>query len=166
MIIDKKGKLFGKVNIIDLIVIIVLIAAVVLVGYRFLFNKSQTTQSGDAVKTVRMTLYGKEVPDFVPDKIHEGDPVSLFEKNVKMGKVVSVSKGEAFTNDIADDGSVVKVPVYGMCTVTAVIETEARVIDNEKVIIEDTDFVVGANNYINLGMTRALYSVQNIEVVG
>ena len=48
---------------------------------------------------------------------------------------------------------------------TAVIETEARVIDNEKIIIEDTDFVVGANNYINLGMTRALYAVQNIEVV-
>ena len=33
-VVDEKGKIFGKLNIIDLLVILLLIAAVALVGYK------------------------------------------------------------------------------------------------------------------------------------
>ena len=36
MIIDKKGKLFGKINIIDLLLIIILVAAIGIFGYKYI----------------------------------------------------------------------------------------------------------------------------------
>ena len=36
--IDKNGKLFGKVNLIDLLIVIVLVALVGFLGYRFLIR--------------------------------------------------------------------------------------------------------------------------------
>lgn len=53
--IDKKGKLFGKLNIIDLLVIIVILAIVAVVGYKVLENKN-TTSSPAPVTTITYTV--------------------------------------------------------------------------------------------------------------
>ena len=54
MIIDKNGKVFGKINIIDLLVLIVLVAAIFVVGSRFLLPKQKSTQ------TIQMQFYLEE----------------------------------------------------------------------------------------------------------
>lgn len=55
-VVDEKGKLFGKLNIIDLLVIVLIIAAVAVVGLKFLGGGSDTgTASARLTYTVRMT---------------------------------------------------------------------------------------------------------------
>lgn len=49
-VVDEKGKLFGKLNIIDLLVIILILAAVVVVGVKVLGGGEET-----AVPTTRLT---------------------------------------------------------------------------------------------------------------
>lgn len=51
-IIDKKGRLFEKVNVVDIAVIILLIFAIIAVGMKF--RQVQTTQGGD--KTIEYTM--------------------------------------------------------------------------------------------------------------
>ena len=73
-ILDEKGKLFGKVNVIDLLVLIVILAAVILVGVKVLGGGSSgnsagaDSSSGSSAETrlsytVRVTAQRKEVAE-------------------------------------------------------------------------------------------------------
>ena len=72
---DEKGKVFGKINVIDLLVIIVIIAALIVVGIKVFgggqanqgANSDSSVQPGDAAErltyTVRVTAQRKEVAE-------------------------------------------------------------------------------------------------------
>ena len=59
--IDEKGRLFGKVNIVDLIIVIIIIAAAAFIGMK-LFGPESTTAN---TENVRITLFCEETPTFV-----------------------------------------------------------------------------------------------------
>lgn len=78
-IIDKKGKLFGKLNIIDLIAILLILAVLALIGYKFLDGKpSGLGGSGQAivytveVKGVRPEVY-ESVQEMLPSQLMAAD---------------------------------------------------------------------------------------------
>lgn len=78
-IIDKKGKLFGKLNIIDLIAILLILAVLALVGYKFLDGKpSGLSGSGQSivytveVKGVRPEVY-ESVKEMLPSQLMAAD---------------------------------------------------------------------------------------------
>lgn len=58
-VVDEKGKLFGKLNIIDLLVIFILIAAVVLLGYKVL-KKDGSMNANYKVLTYTVLVKGVE----------------------------------------------------------------------------------------------------------
>ena len=62
----KNGKLFGKINIIDLLVILVILAAIAAVAVFLFMPKS----GGD---TLIMKFRIEEVDEFVAKKVHVGD---------------------------------------------------------------------------------------------
>lgn len=65
-IVDEKGKLFGKLNIIDLLVILLVVAAVVLVGIK-LMGKGGV--SGGAGTTLTYTVVVRGVPQAAYDNM-------------------------------------------------------------------------------------------------
>ena len=85
-LIDEKGKLFGKVNIIDLgIVILVLLVAV---GAYVKFVVLEQTAVATEVFPVHYTLEVVGVRDWTVGNIQVGD--TLFSNNVAIGTIVSV----------------------------------------------------------------------------
>lgn len=69
-IVDEKGKLFGKINVIDLLVLIVILAAVILLGAKVLGgpDAADTDASSDSpaqrlTYTVRVTAQREEVAE-------------------------------------------------------------------------------------------------------
>ena len=71
-VIDKKGKLFGKLNIIDLIVIILIVAVVALLGYKLTSNQGSTGLSGSGqhvVYTVEVKGVEPEVYEYIQDAL-------------------------------------------------------------------------------------------------
>ncbi len=87
MVIDEKGKLFGKISIIDLLVIVVFIAAVIGCGYKFLGGSDTVKVSASNPFTVVFRVDG--VKSFLADSIEEGEVV--YEKNGgKIGTVTGV----------------------------------------------------------------------------
>ena len=60
-VVDEKGKLFGKLNIIDLLVIIFLIAAVIVVGMKVLNKEETVVNTTRLTYTVRVTAQPEQV---------------------------------------------------------------------------------------------------------
>lgn len=83
--IDEKGRLFGKINIIDFIVILVIVAAVAFAGISFL--KPDTAEEST---TIVMKYYIEEVNDFVAEKVHIGDALWDDAADHSLGVVTNV----------------------------------------------------------------------------
>ena len=100
--IDEKGRLFGKINIVDLIVILVIVIAAVVVGMKFLGG------SGSAInptKTpVRYTVLVEGVGPEVYENIQKYIPGQLMASGEMLdGHVVAVEAVEGRTHTAAVD---------------------------------------------------------------
>ncbi|MGM9606691.1 MAG: DUF4330 family protein [Oscillospiraceae bacterium] len=70
-VVDEKGKLFGKLNIIDLLVIILIIAAVIVVGVKVLGGGDDAGASTTRLTyTVRVTAQDAELVDRVAEYVN------------------------------------------------------------------------------------------------
>ena len=92
--IDKNGKLFGKINIIDLLIVLVVIAALVLVATR-MFTPGE---KGERVESTKVTLTYVAVDALIGagEAINVGDPVYEDTTNIELGTVTSVQYEEAY----------------------------------------------------------------------
>ncbi len=95
----KNYKLFGKINIIDLFVLLVVVAAVLFVGTKFLGN-----DGGGELSNVRLTFYSDETSDFVIDKIAEGAPIFDDSHKVELGTCEYYAKGDTAKSSFVEDG--------------------------------------------------------------
>lgn len=79
-IIDRNGRLFGKISVIDVLVI-----AVVLVMAAALYFKSSQTHTGGTIseQTITFQIRAQGIDDFVADAIQVGD--SIYDKNYNSG---------------------------------------------------------------------------------
>ncbi|NLD46174.1 MAG: DUF4330 domain-containing protein [Clostridiaceae bacterium] len=90
MIIDSKGKLFGKVSIIDLLIVFVVAAGVAGMGYKFAKSgKGAVVSTGNKIV---MTFYGEDSPDFAVESIKKGDPARDYERGTNLGNVIEEVK--------------------------------------------------------------------------
>lgn len=64
--IDEKGRLFGKLNLIDLLVSLLLIAAIAAVGWKLVGKKAATAVS-DTGRTLTYTVTVEDVPAAISD---------------------------------------------------------------------------------------------------
>ena len=113
-IIDEKGRLFGKLNLIDLLVIILLIAAVAAVAWK-LVGKKAAEAVADTGRTITYTVtvedVNREAAEFASTQIGK----SL----VNNSKVVDAAITDAAVTDRADSAHVdlgVTIEGRGQCT--------------------------------------------------
>jgi hypothetical protein len=93
-VIDEKGRLFGKVNLLDLIIVVVVVAVVARVGYKWYQGRTVVT-TGEA-KTVQMTVKLPAVTDSTLKALHEGDEVFDSKSNALLGKIIAVRSESAW----------------------------------------------------------------------
>ena len=84
--IDEKGRLFGKINIIDLLVIIVIIAAVCFAVFRYVIPG----QDSGKTEHRELVLYCHDTPRFTAEQIEKGARVWDSSYDVILGTVRSV----------------------------------------------------------------------------
>ena len=92
-IIDNKGKLFGKVNIIDFIAVVLIIAVVALLGTKLLTNDSVglAGPGQPVVSTVKVENVDEDVYEFIQDNL----PSQLMANGqLQNGYVTAVGEGE------------------------------------------------------------------------
>ena len=85
-IIDKKGRLFGLINIVDLL-IIVLLLALVAVGVNRFGNKAAVGEA--TTKKGVITAEIKDVRDVTAKNVKVGDPLYDYDKGTLIGKIIT-----------------------------------------------------------------------------
>lgn len=120
-IIDEKGKLFGFINVIDLLVIVVL-AMVVVVGAKRL--SSRPTVSDSSTKGT-ITYEVQDVRDVTVENIVVGDPIYHYDKGTYIGKIVDV-KVEPFKDFLDYEGEWVYAEREDRYVVTMQVEADIK----------------------------------------
>ena len=102
MFIDKQGKLFGKINIIDLLILVVLVLAIVILGAKFLGGGK-----GQDAQVLEMKFHIEEIDTWVTEKVQIGDGLydGTYEQN--LGKVTNVETAPSKTWGLNQDGQYV-----------------------------------------------------------
>ena len=161
MIIDKNGKLFGKINIIDLIIVIALIAVVALAAYSFAGSGEAEVSSGKAV----IKFYAEEVTDFVLDgTINIGDPIIEVGTKNDMGTVTNVEIGDAVSYGEDSEGKWVQSSLPGHKSVLITAEVEGNEVPNG-IEIKKAEYYIGHTMTIVAGKAKLHLRIYDLEFI-
>ena len=160
--IDKNGKLFGKINVIDLLIILIIIAALALLAARKLGGGDSAAGNE---QRVRITFFGDYVGDFVPESLTIGDPGTEYSFDTDLGALTGFDWEPAYemvydeqSGEFVKQYTPNRVWLTGTCETTGAMGVMGLTKD-------DTRFVVGGNYYFNIGPTRAGYQITSFEIL-
>ena len=156
----KDGKLFGKVNIIDCLIVLILLALVAFVGFKFAHRNDETAN----LTKVRITFFGEETPDYVAKVLENGTPILDSKDDVTMGTIESFEVGEPLGYDTDVNGEVQQVirQGYNSVSITAVGE---GILGDHGVTIGGVLYGVGHTLTIYAGKAKLYLKVSGIEAV-
>lgn len=120
MLFDKKGKLFGKISVVDILIIVIILA--VAGGVYYKFGKSGTASVFTKTETIQVSFYSESLPKYVVDSIKTGDIAKDRVQNVAIGKVVDIIIGPDLQVEPNSEGKVVMSSRPDYCSVTVVAE--------------------------------------------
>jgi hypothetical protein len=120
--IDKNGKLFGKISIIDIgIIILVIIAGLFIVKKLGIFTpKENIANNNDKIKVV---FYQEEVNSFTANNVKLEDPTTETLLNTSFGNVVDIEIDDSVSWGYDKDGRQVKSTKKGFSSVFITMET-------------------------------------------
>lgn len=123
-VIDERGKLFGWLNILDLFLIILLLGAGAFAALKF--TQGDTIATGPvSKKEVTYTLYNSAEHPFVVNQIKTGDIIRDKDKNVPIGKIISVKKEPGKVAVPTADGRMVMSTVPEKYSIYITVQTNA-----------------------------------------
>lgn len=139
---DKNGKILGKLNIIDLLAIIV---AVVLIGggiYRF-YGKMEKETSTPV--TIEYTMEINNIRQFTVDALNKKGDVFTPKTNLNGGTIIDVQTAPYVQGGVMADGSVVRAEVPERYTAYITVRTEGRSGAMVYLDSSNTEIYVGGN---------------------
>ncbi len=158
--IDKNGKLFGKINIIDLVVIIILVAAVAVVGV----SKFRSDNISSSVKTLVVSYYAEEIKDAAAQKIAVGDSVFDEACSKDLGIVCAEPEiSESISYIVNTDNEYIRSARPGYSSI--IIQAELTVeLTDYGFVIDDMTYGVGHTLSLLAGDTRFSARVYDIKI--
>jgi len=158
--LDKNGKLFGKINLIDFIIVLVIIAAIAFVATKVVGRS--TSDSG--LSQVRISFYAEEVPDYVAGALEKGTSVLDSVEKVTMGTVEDFQVGTpiGYITDI--DGQTKTVEREGYNSVSIDMLANAA-LSEHGATIDGVLYGVGHSLTIYAGKAKIYLKISAIEPV-
>lgn len=136
---ENQTKTKRKFNIIDLIFILVIVAAVAAVGFKFLGDSATTRSSSQYV----ITLHSDDVPSNALKPVKVGDKMTDETGDIYLGKIDSIETGEALVYTTNSDGQICTSAKEGYESVDMTVTVTAT----------------GSEHYITIGGTK--YSINH-----
>jgi hypothetical protein len=158
---NKKGMLFGKINIIDLVIIVVVVCAGIFVVTKLLgvgAAKENTTK-------VKITYIEDECAEYVVPYTQVGDPLLDGTENVSLGTVTDVVTDTANSYSTLEDGTIVSGAKEGYVAVYITGELEGVLTDNG-VLVGNNLYAVGHSMVLYAGQGKyycVVYSIEPVE---
>lgn len=127
--IDKKGKIFGKINVIDCLFLLILIVAIV--GGISRFKDSSITV--ESTSKGKMTLLVDNVRTPSVENITEGQDLYSYDKGVFMGKIVGKTV-RPYEDAVEYEGQWVNAPVPDKYSVYLDVDVDIKESDKSYVV--------------------------------
>ncbi len=162
--IDKNGKLFGKINIIDIIIVILLLVALMFVVYKLGLFAPKQAISTEANK-IRIVFYQEEVNTFTVENTNLNDPVTDAIQNNSFGKVVDIESGESSSWGVDKDGKQVMSAKDGYSSIYITAETTGTV-SSTGISTGGANYYVGQLLTVRVGTSAyycRIYSAESVE---
>lgn len=147
MIIDKNGRLFGKVNIIDIAVILAVIAVVLGVFVRFTGGAGKIVT---ATKKIEFEVKVDGVRSFTVDALNKKGLVTNKNYDIVTGEITNVDTSDCVQKATKTDGTVVEAPLEDRYTSTVTIVTDGKE--------SDAGYFDSNNEEIAVGREYTIYS--------
>lgn len=158
--IDKNGKIGGKVSIIDLLILIILLAAIAFVGYRFLTKD----RSGVVVNSqdVYVSWTGTETPKYVAESIEIGARVLDDTENNVLGYVTDVKTDRGYHFDVDREGETVA--IFPEDTVSVTVTSLAHgTLDANGLLVGGTRYAIGHTMVVYVGDCKLYLRICALE---
>ncbi len=168
MIIDEKGKIFGKISIIDLSVIVILLLAIIggVLVYGFSSAKKEGPQDikkGDTIDEITVKLVVEDVRDITRDAFEPGDLVfAALEKKV-MGEIEKVESKPYQSLVTSVDGNMVYSDVPEKYEVTMYLKTWG--IETGKGCLNENDLKISSGETLIIKNIDAMTTVRVDEIL-
>ena len=138
MFIDDKGKLFGKISIVDLFVILVIVVAIVgsviafgkVKGGEVLTENKAILSQDSTLDKLEVRLRLKEVRSMTKDAIHIGDGVYTKDTGKYLGEVIGVETEPAKRIITGNDGRAAEIEVPERMDVIMILEVAGKRTDD------------------------------------
>ena len=149
---DNKGRIFGKINIIDLCVVVILIIAVAVTYFKFNMSAHSdvTTSNGRA----EYTILAMGLRSFTVDQFEIGDKFFDIESDKCIGEVVAVETEPAYEYITKADGDIVLAEMPERYNMLVTVQTDA-VINDKGINANSAKFL-----YLNQNSTYYTQTVQ------
>ena len=143
-LVDNKGKLFGKVNVIDFCVIVVVIALVLGAIYKFGMINNNAGSGSASMQPITYKVKMEKAREYSFNNIKEGD--ILYDKlsGNSIGKIVNVEKEPA--TDIVEmpNGTTVAGLVENRINIIITVEAEGTITEKGHFVNKTYELLVGS----------------------
>ena len=161
MMINKQGKLLGKVSVIDLFVLAVILA-IVLFGMLRIGNTSGIGV-GQQPSSITLSLAIEELEDFTANVLRIGDPVAANDFNAELGNIVYIDRRPALGQHPNVDGVITTSPMEGFSRVEITTRLYGHPFENGVWVMGHT-FFVGEILVIRAGDANMFMTISEITV--
>lgn len=144
-IVDEKGRLFGKINLLDLVVVLAILAVAARFGYKAYKGRQAVAVGED--KVIEMTMRLPAVAEPTIKAIPVGSELYDSKSNTYMGKVVEVRQEPALVVTTGDDGRVYEQPSKNRFDLYVIIAGKGRVSPNG-VTMAGLEVKIGRTNFV------------------
>ncbi|MDD5603331.1 MAG: DUF4330 domain-containing protein [Eubacteriales bacterium] len=163
MIIDSKGKLFGKVSIIDILIILIVLGAAA--GLLYKFTRSDTPTFMTKQDSLRIEFYVEEALSETATAIKSGDNVREFVQNTSFGKVTEVSTGESVFYAADAEGKMQLSSKKGYSSLRITMEAKGVYKEHEAIIVESSEYFIGSYITLRVGQTAVYGRITDISKI-
>lgn len=166
-LIDQNGRLFGKISIIDLLVI----AAVAVIAAAVYVKNNATPTGSGTVKEQRITFQIRTVSmeDYVTDAIRVGDKIYDANYSSGSGPVGEITQVQVLSDpgvaleENMQDGTAPQIPVEG--TVDLLITVEGSGVSDGRSYTINRVYEVGVNSSRTYRTNRATFNGVVVEII-
>ncbi|MDP4179982.1 MAG: DUF4330 domain-containing protein [Bacillota bacterium] len=169
MILDSKGKLFGKISIVDILIVVIVLAAAGGVGYKLTRSKVGIYSTFAKSDKIEISFYADEVPDYAANAVSNGDIAKDFDRNVSFGKVTGKTTGNSVSWGVNEKGEQVASTKKGFNSVKVTVEGEGIYRDGKAssgVSFGSADFYIGRQITLLVGNSAFQCRIYDIKKKG
>ena len=146
--IDNQGRLFKKISIVDVLIIVAILAVVV--GYVYRQTSERLEVIINPTTPFYVTIHGAGIRHFIVDAVDVGDVMYRRHSRQPLGRVVEIHVEPAMDILLRSDGTAALVPSEGRYDIFITLESIGS--------ITNVGYFVGGNDHIARGSEVELVS--------